>query len=426
MLSRHRNQNRFLLLRFYLLLAFGLISAAAVFDYVFVTYGAQSENPSTTWSAATFALIDERLLALEPTERAAVVTRLNVETGLSIVIYDRDQVADPPVPGITLELEGSAGTALFIRSSDTLDAIVQIEMPVADAGYSLVDAVPLLFYSTIFLLVGLWLRPLFRDLNHLSASAEAFSADYRRPLPRLDKVTSLTTLAQNLKAMASRIRQLIENQKGFTNALSHEIRTPLARMKFALAVDSENNKSAIELDIAEIDRLIDAMLDYARLDQAEIELQPFATPAAEWLAQFRGGLTGTAVTLAIEPVVGIDNLTMDPHLMALAVSNLLVNAERYAASEVRLSLTSEKVGGQTINTLSVDDDGDGVSAENQAAIFKAFARLDTSRNRETGGYGLGLAIVARIAELHAGGVRVGRSELGGAGFTLRWPESGKL
>ena len=109
---------------------------------------------------------------------------------------------------------------------------------------------------------------------------------------------------------------------------------------------------------------------------------------------------------------------MDPRLMAIALSNLIVNACRYARATVRLTLRAGAAGYE----LVVEDDGDGVPEAARAAVFKPFTRLDTSRNRETGGFGLGLAIVARIAALHGGAVAVeASSALGGACFTLRWP-----
>src|SRR5690606_7170168 len=71
--------------------------------------------------------------------------------------------------------------------------------------------------------------------------------------------------------------------------------------------------------------------------------------------------------------------------------------------------------------LVVEDDGPGIPEAERETVFKAFARLDDSRNRDTGGYGLGLAIVARIAALHGGSARVERSALGGARFVVAWP-----
>jgi two-component system sensor kinase ParS len=108
---------------------------------------------------------------------------------------------------------------------------------------------------------------------------------------------------------------------------------------------------------------------------------------------------------------------MEPRLMELALSNLLANALRYARRKVSIEVAREN----GMYRLVVEDDGEG-SRRPARHVFAAFTRLDTSRNRETGGFGLGLAIVARIAALHRGRVVAGSSaSLGGARLTLEWP-----
>lgn len=109
---------------------------------------------------------------------------------------------------------------------------------------------------------------------------------------------------------------------------------------------------------------------------------------------------------------------MEPRLMELAVSNLLVNALRYAKQNVQVSVVRD----HDLYRLVVEDDGEGIPEVDRAAVFRAFTRLDTSRNRKTGGFGLGLAIVARIASLHRGRVVAGSSAtLGGAKLAMEWP-----
>ncbi len=109
---------------------------------------------------------------------------------------------------------------------------------------------------------------------------------------------------------------------------------------------------------------------------------------------------------------------MEPRLMELALSNLLANADRYARQRVRVSVAS--AGGE--NLLRVEDDGEGIPEAQREDVFRAFRRLDTRRNQEVGGHGLGLAIVARVAALHGGNASVTTSaELGGAEFRVTWP-----
>ena len=85
-----------------------------------------------------------------------------------------------------------------------------------------------------------------------------------------------------------------------------------------------------------------------------------------------------------------------------------------------IEATATKDGGDYV--LTVEDDGRGIPEHEREKVFKAFTRIDDSRNRETGGYGLGLAVVARVAELHGGAAAVDASStLGGASFSIRWP-----
>jgi signal transduction histidine kinase len=283
---------------------------------------------------------------------------------------------------------------------------------------------PPLFYLSIFVIVGLWLRPLLKDLNLITVAAQRFAADYRDPLSTAGDTTQLTGLAKNLDEMSSRLSGLIGSQKELIAALSHEMRTPLARIRFALAVlgDQRNEKLQQQLvdinaDVQEIDQLIATMLNYARLDHPDLRMNWQQVPLDAWLTQSaeKCRQPDTEIAVAMDKP-GVD-IWLDPHLMGLALSNLLVNAAHYAREKV--ICTVRQNDGQF--RLVVEDDGKGIPQADRETIFKAFTRIDDSRNRETGGYGLGLAIVARIAALHGGTVAAGESDaLGGAMFTLTW------
>ena len=103
------------------------------------------------------------------------------------------------------------------------------------------------------------------------------------------------------------------------------------------------------------------------------------------------------------------------------VQNLVGNAIRYAASKVRIKLEIL----DSVCRITVEDDGPGIPENEWKHVFIPFARLDNSRNRASGGYGLGLSIVQRIAFWHGGKVIVGRSGLGGARFEMEWPKRQK-
>jgi signal transduction histidine kinase len=101
--------------------------------------------------------------------------------------------------------------------------------------------------------------------------------------------------------------------------------------------------------------------------------------------------------------------------MERALVNVIRNAVRYATSRVAVTV---ETGART--TINVDDDGPGVPPEERARLFEPFARLETSRDRESGGVGLGLAIVRSIAQWHGGEARISDSPLGGARVSISW------
>jgi signal transduction histidine kinase len=112
-------------------------------------------------------------------------------------------------------------------------------------------------------------------------------------------------------------------------------------------------------------------------------------------------------------------VALDSRLMGRAVKNLLRNAHRHAESRIRLSAFCDDSGAGIL----VEDDGSGVPDHERERIFAPFARLDAARDRESGGVGLGLAIVSQIARWHGGRVWVEDSGLGGACFVVSWPRT---
>jgi signal transduction histidine kinase len=170
-------------------------------------------------------------------------------------------------------------------------------------------------------------------------------------------------------------------------------------------------------DVQEIDQLIGTMLSYARLDHPDLKMNWQKVPLDAWLAQAIDKCRQPDIEISIVNSEAIDVAWMDSRLMSLAISNLLVNACRYANRRVQCTIRRANSRYQ----IEIEDDGHGIPDSERETIFKAFTRIDDSRNRETGGHGLGLAIVSRIAALHGGSVIADASEaLGGARFTLSW------
>ena len=415
--------NRRLLFRSYLLLVAALLAVAFGLQLAFDALLSADKTQNDPWLRSTLSIVAAELEAAAPADRERVAADLSFTLGMSVQLLQRDEIAAPA--DVELEaLVNEAGETFYLYAPPALDELVYVgPVPVADESW-LVRAGPPLFYFSIVVLVGLWLRPILRDINRMTSAAQRFAADYRTPLNTADATTELTTLAQNLDDMSLRLSSLIQNQKELIAALSHEMRTPLARIRFALALigneasdDARKQLALINDDVQEIDDLIATMLNYARLDHPDLQMDWRQVPLEPWLEQAADKYHGPGKRLVIEREPGFDAAMMDARLMALATSNLLSNAERHADSTFRLRMSRRGDGFE----LSVEDDGKGVPEAARDSVFKAFTRLDDSRSRETGGYGLGLAIVARIAALHGGDASVSESaDLGGASFKVCW------
>jgi len=281
-----------------------------------------------------------------------------------------------------------------------------------------------------------WIRPVWRDLESLRKTAVALGdGDFSARTPEA-KSQLFKPMSDILNGMAERIQHLNETYRELTSGIAHELRTPIARLRFALEMlsatedldERERMWSMMEQDLNELDGLIDASLTYARLERDTPDPHFARTPLVEWLEEEVDSMRilGRNISIRLDtrslPIRFAADV--DPKAMSSAVKNLLRNALKYCRSNIHV--TAEKI--QDKVCIHVDDDGIGIAPEDRERIFSAFTRLDRSRDRATGGYGLGLAIVRRVLDMHGGSASAGTSPLGGARFTLCWPirRSGSL
>lgn len=290
-------------------------------------------------------------------------------------------------------------------------------------GYSLLALVMLVGVLT-------WVMWFWHDMRILNRAARRFGEGDLDVRAKVSRHSNLQAQVQVFNSMADRIQDSIVAQKDMINAVSHELRTPIARLDFGLEIlrqrgpgeDSSARIAALKDDIRELDGLVTELLGLARLDQLtappalqavslRLVLDSLAASCVDALQ-----VRSIALDIAVDPAA--DRIHVEPRLLARAVQNLLGNAIRHAVRRVACGARVTPAGDIEIH---VDDDGAGIASADRERIFDPFVRLDDSRNRATGGFGLGLAIVRRIARLHGGHVDVQTSPLGGARFTLTVP-----
>lgn len=283
----------------------------------------------------------------------------------------------------------------------------------------------LLLLCVVGLPVGLWSFLLWRDFEKLRLACEAVDGSQDFELSASSKSFFLP-ITDTLSAMQQRIQHLLTAQQELTSSVSHEFRTPLARLKFALAMleDKISDEKSfdyidnMQLDISELESLVKEMLDYARLDseQPNLNIQPcdLVTVVQSVIEKL-----GFASSLTLNTQLPEELLyRCDSHFIARSVQNLVGNALKYANQQVKVSLYEQ---GDNL-LLAVEDDGPGIDAKQWDNVFKPFTRLDKSRDKKTGGFGLGLAIVAKIISWHQGHCQLSDSSLGGAKFIICLPK----
>lgn len=220
--------------------------------------------------------------------------------------------------------------------------------------------------------------------------------------------------------MAARVKEMVKARDQLLTDVSHELRSPLTRLKVALALLPDSAKKAqAESDTAEMEAMITELLEFERLrDPRALRTEPtdLVALARAAAAPFADGPPGVRVVAAPDSIA----LDVDADGMRTVLRNLLGNAVKYAlpdSREIELSVRREEAS----VVLSVADDGPGIPDDDLPRLFEPFFRVDRSRSRKTGGYGLGLSICKRIVEAHGGHIAAANNPGRGARVTVTLP-----
>lgn len=378
-------------------------------------------------------------------DSAAADARPNVASqmarSLNVEVHPLDDAALLPDPDV-LDQVAERGLAFYTDESDGCGRVIvqlsdgelyRIDMP---AGFNkwawpVVLLLVLVMGGVLAVALFLALREVDSNLRTVESVAVRIARGEMGARVQTGEGTLVTRLASSFNGMAEHIQRLVQVQREMIHAVSHELRTPVARIRFGVQMIEDCQDQAalqkqldgIDGDIQELDELIDEILTYARLEQGGPVFSLQETSVTDIVRQVVSEQQMIRPELSIEG--NIDEMSerwalsdIEPRYLHRAIQNLVGNAGRYAAGRVLVSCHFDEDNCR----IDVEDDGPGIPEQDWERVFTAFARLDDSRTRTSGGYGLGLSIVRRILYWHGGHAFVSRSDtLGGAKFSLVWP-----
>ena len=265
-------------------------------------------------------------------------------------------------------------------------------------------------------------------LQQVDNAIGTFGLGHMKTRVTLEGSDAVARLGFTVNSMADRISELIESHKRLTQAVSHEIRTPVSRLKFRLEMlraaqtdeDREARIEGMQRDIGELNQLVDEILTHSKLDQAALPLNldnhNVVELAKACIEEQQVSFPDCNIQLYTAQAQRVMT-ECDAVLMKRLLNNLMSNACKHCHSTVSILISNHA---QDL-IIEVEDDGKGIAQQDRDIVFAPFQRLDTSRNRETGGYGLGLAIAKHIAKAHQGELSVQNAQLGGAAFVFKLP-----
>ncbi|MBN4016234.1 HAMP domain-containing protein [Rhodospirillaceae bacterium AH-315-P19] len=332
--------------------------------------------------------------SLDVTLRRELAAHLHRPFQIDTQSYDREVVINVQMPEGVLRIVVSR-KRLF--SSTTYIFILWM------VGVSLV----------LFAIATLFMRNQVRPLRRLAISADRFGRGLDVPDFKQAGALEVRQAASAFTLMRERIQRQISQRTEMLAGVSHDLRTPLTRIKLQLALMTDHPDIAnIQTDINDMETMLEGYLAFARGEGGE---NAVTVNLGALLDEVVAGARreGAVIDLHVE---GDMVLPLRRDAFKRALVNLLANSKRHAEHiSVRAGRRNDGV------VITIDDDGPGIPADKREEVFRPFYRLDTSRNRETGGVGLGLAISRDVIRGHGGDIALDASPLGGLRVRIRLP-----
>lgn len=264
----------------------------------------------------------------------------------------------------------------------------------------------------LFWIAFLFMKNQVRSVTRLAYAAENFGTGRAVTRFKPEGAAEVRQAGQAFIVMRDRITRYLSERTSMLSGVSHDLRTPLTRMKLQLSMmKGEDTKDLLD-DIDEMERMLEGYLSFARGEGKE---PPQTQEISELLSNVVEKLrrNGNEIDLHVEQT---QEIMVRPHDFERAITNILTNAHRYA----KHAFVNMGVRDKFLEII-IDDDGPGIPKEKRTDVFKAFYRLEGSRNTKTGGVGLGLTITRDIVLSHGGEILLEESPQKGLRVRLLFP-----
>lgn len=265
----------------------------------------------------------------------------------------------------------------------------------------------------LFAIASIFMRNQVRPIRRLAAAADGFGKGRDVPDIKPEGATEIRTAAVAFNRMRERIQRSIVQRTEMLAGVSHDLRTPLTRMKLQLAMLGDGTDIAdLKTDLAEMEDMVEEYLAFARGEGAEAVVD---ADIREILDDVVAGARreGASIDVDSDPALIVP---VRPNAFKRCLTNLITNAMVHADHvAVHASRNDDAI------EVTIDDDGPGIPSDQREEVFKPFYRLDSARNLDAGGTGLGLTIARDVMRGHGGDLRLEQAPLGGVRARLRLP-----
>jgi signal transduction histidine kinase len=280
----------------------------------------------------------------------------------------------------------------------------------------------MLFLLTLILAAAFFvIRHILRPVKWLDTGVREVSRGnlkHRVPLKKSDELRDLAAAFNN---MTDRIRDMLHTREQLLYDVSHELRTPITRMKVALEfLEDSRAKKSLQSDIEELGKMVSEILETARRQHQYENLKKQRIPLAAFVRQAIVAFENQPPGIEIVDLPSEIEIEIDPEQIKTVFENVLNNAIKYSQPDSEPIQISAKVE-EPYAVVQITDFGIGIPEEDLAHIFEPFYRVDKSRTKDTGGYGLGLSLCETIMEAHGGKIKVHSTLQEGTTVSLYFP-----